>query len=367
MLSRRRKKILAVSIATIIVEGVALVAVIIFLIRENFFYRGPDPVWGVTFSAPYARELGLDWKKTFLATLDDLHVRTFRIGADWDVIEPQPDLFDFSEYDWMLDEAGLRGAHVILGVGRRLPRWPECHVPAWAKDLPEPVARLRVLNEIKASVLHFKNHGAISYWQVENEPLLNAFGICPDASRAFLREEVALVRSLDNRPIILTESGELSTWLGLTGIADRIGISLYRVVWNRFFGYFYYPLTPGSYKKRADVIRALGPEVFVSELQTEAWGGGPLTELSLAEQYRSMDVKRFKSNVEFARRAGFPEVYLWGVEWWYWLREIKGDPAMWDAAKSVFSPSPRGLPAGRQGVRGGVKDISTSRAVPFLQ
>ena len=27
------------------------------------------------------------------------------------------------------------GADVIFGVGRRLPRWPECHVPGWAIDM----------------------------------------------------------------------------------------------------------------------------------------------------------------------------------------------------------------------------------------
>ncbi len=339
MLSKRRKKILAVSIVTIIIEGVALVAVVTFLIRENFFVRGPEPLWGTTFSPPYARELGLDWRETYLALLDKLGVRALRIGADWDQIEPRPGEFNFSDYDWMLDEASRRGARVILGVGRRLPRWPECHVPSWAQNLPEPIVRLRILEEIKETVLHFKNHNAITSWQVENEPLLSSFGVCPIVPREFLKEEVALVRSLDTRPIILTESGELSTWLGLTGLADKIGISMYRVVWNKFFGYFYYPLTPGSYKKRADVIRALGKEVFVSELQTEAWGGEPLHTLPLEEQYRSMNVKRFQSNVEFARRAGFPEVYLWGVEWWYWLKTVKNEPGMWEAAQSVWAGS----------------------------
>lgn len=336
MLSRRRKKILLVSIVTIIIEGVALAAVVFFLIRENFGARGGEPVWGVTFSYPYAEELGLDWRKTYLAALDELQVRAFRIGADWDQIEPKPGEFNFADYDWMLDEAGRRGARVILGVGRRLPRWPECHVPGWARDLPEPIVRLRILEEIKQTVLHFKNHTTITSWQVENEPLLSSFGICPVVSRDFLRQEVELVRSLDTRPIILTESGELSTWLGLIGLADRIGISMYRTVWNKFFGYFYYPLTPGSYKKRADVIRVLGTEVFISELQTEAWGGKPLRELSLEEQYRSMNVKRFKSNIEFARRTGFSEAYLWGVEWWYYLKTAKGEGAMWEAARSVF-------------------------------
>ena len=37
-----------------------------------------------------------------------------------------------------------------------------------------------------------------------------------------------------------------------------------------------------------------------------------------------------------ARRVGFSEAYLWGVEWWYWLKETKGEPAVWDTARELF-------------------------------
>ena len=49
-----------------------------------------------------------------------------------------------------------------------------------------------------------------------------------------------------------------------------------------------------------------------------------------------MTIQHFRDNVEFARRVGFPEVYLWGVEWWYWIRE-KGDASFWNEARGLFA------------------------------
>ncbi len=46
--------------------------------------------FGTTFSNYYAEELGLDWKETYLAILDDLGVKRLRVVAYWREIEPQP-------------------------------------------------------------------------------------------------------------------------------------------------------------------------------------------------------------------------------------------------------------------------------------
>jgi len=43
-----------------------------------------------------------------------------------------------------------------------------------------------------------------------------------------------------------------------------------------------------------------------------------------------------KNNITYSKRAGFPDIYLWGVEWWYWEKEVNGDPALWNEAKKLF-------------------------------
>jgi hypothetical protein len=88
--------------------------------------------YGMSYNVPYALELGLDWQETYIDMMDDLGVERLRLAAHWTLVEPKKDVYDFSYLDFQLEEAAKRGVSIILGVGRRLPRWPECHVPEWA-------------------------------------------------------------------------------------------------------------------------------------------------------------------------------------------------------------------------------------------
>ncbi len=305
------------------------------------WYRASQPraagaaEFGVTFSAKYARELGLDWKEAYLATLDDLGVRKFRIPVYWDEAEPERGRYAWEDVDWMLDEASKRGAEVVLAVGRKTPRWPECHVPGWAASLDEKAQQARVLAFLREEILHFKAHPAIRVWQVENEPLFH-FGKCPPPDREFLKEEILLVRGLDTRPIMVTDSGELSTWIRTASLGDVLGISMYRLVWNRYLGELYWPVSPLYYTDRINLLSPVVKKVIVSELQAEPWFRAPVAETPFEEQFAQMDAERLRGNVEFAVSTGASEVYLWGVEWWYWLA-TQGKSGMWDAARGLFS------------------------------
>ena len=83
---------------------------------------------------------GLDWKETYLALLDDLKVKNLKIAAHWDLIEPQDGVYDFADLDWQLEQARLHNAKVMLAIGMKTPRWPECHVPEWAKNIGKEAA-----------------------------------------------------------------------------------------------------------------------------------------------------------------------------------------------------------------------------------
>jgi len=328
-MKRRYKLIFAI----ILILGAGQLIILGLLYYFNFGGTVSKVKFGATFSPAQARYFGMDPKKVLTDSLDDLKIKNYRLSAYWNVVEPQKGVYDFSEVDWQLAEVEKRGGSVILAVGRRLPRWPECHDPGWIKGLDEQLTQQEVLNLLSRTVNRYKNNKTITAWQVENEPFLAVFGECPPPDAAFYESELKLVRSLDKRPIIMTESGELSTWIRAAFLADKVGISLYRVVWNKVWGTFYYPLTPAYYRYRAQAIRALGKQIFVSELQAEPWERGvPLPEAPILEQKNFIDGAKIHDSIDFAEKASFDEIYFWGLEWWDWLRS-HGDKDIWNTIK----------------------------------
>lgn len=294
--------------------------------------------FGATFSTKYSKELGIQWRDVYTAALDDLEVDLFRIPVYWDEIEKVEGELDLDDIRWIMDEAEKRDADIILAIGVRVPRWPECHPPKWTKNMPREDAEAAELHMMTQVVEEFKDHPALYRWQVHNEPFFAVFGECPPPNEAFIAESIDHVRTLDpNHRIMTTDSGELSTWRKASGVADVLGISMYRVTYNSLWGYFYYPINPGFYTARAELISPLIDEVIVSELQAEPWVPTTMLTTSLKEQYRSMSPRQLKANVEFAGRVGLDETLLWGIEWWYWLRQVHSEPEMWDLGKQIFA------------------------------
>jgi hypothetical protein len=185
---------------------------------------------------------------------------------------------------------------------------------------------------------HYRPFSNISAWQVDNEPFLNIFGECPDLDRDFYKQKVALVQGLDDRPIIITESGELSIWVGAARISPILGTSVYRSTWNPVYGKFFYPLPPAFYVIKEKLVKLVSPleEVFVSELQLEPWSDRPITEISITDQLNLMSIDKFNDNIEYTQKIGFDSIYLWGVEWWYWLKVNHGITDYWDGAKTII-------------------------------
>jgi hypothetical protein len=254
-----------------------------------------QPDWGVTFNAAYATYLGLDWKETFLAARDDLGVKHWRLSAPWDEIEAKRGQYDFSQLDWMLSQVANSGGTATLAIGRRTPRWPECHDPAWLAEVSPAEQRNLQLAMVAALVQRYRGNPAISMWQVENEMSLGVFGNCPTGDLAFFRQEVALVRSLDSahRPVATTVSGELSRWGMLAREVDQLGSSLYRSTYNENWGYFTYPYPALFYELHAWLTKArTGTPVYISELQMEPWGRLPLVDEPVQEQLAEMGARQ---------------------------------------------------------------------------
>lgn len=328
-----KKKFFAFVLAGIIAVSIALIW------NWDFGSIERPMIFGVTFSAPQAQYLGLDWRAVYLDVLDNLKVRNLRLLAYWNQIEKTPGQFDFTDLDWQVSEAAKRGAKIIMTVGRRLPHWPECHSPKWTKDLSEKENQAKILEMLKTVVGHYKNQPGIVMWQVDNEPLVNWFGNCPEPDKEFVKKEIALVKSLDSRPVLITDSGELSSWVWAAHLGDYFGTTMYRVVWNKYIGYWSYDwfLPSAFYTLKAKLNGLDLDKVIVAELQAEAWLRDDISKISLKEQKKSINPEQFKKNIATARRTGFREAYLWGVEYWYWLKDKQGDASLYEEAKKLWS------------------------------
>lgn len=324
-----------------IILAVALFLAILVLILFNWPVKVPekDFEYGVTYSARYAENIGLDKKKTFEAILSDLDVKFVRIPIYWDRVEKNKDEYDFSEIDWQLEMAQAYKAKVILVVGQKVPRWPECFIPEWIGN--DTGIRMQELGEFVDIVAkRYKGNNTVYYWQVENEPFL-PFGNCPEFNPDLLDLEIATVRLNDpNRKILITDSGELSLWIPAAKRADIFGTTLYRSVVTEKFGglAFDYPIGPNFFKLKHWLIKKFADQenIMIVELQGEPWLDGWTVDQPLTDQLDSMNAEKLRENVEFAKKTGFSPILVWGAEWWYWLKTEKNDPSLWNKAKDLF-------------------------------
>jgi len=318
---------------------------ILLLILVSYFFIGSPPqaekiTWGVNFSQKHAQNLGLNWKETYSALLNDLAVKNIKLITHWDFLEPEKDKYYFEDLDWQIKTAEKKGVKILLVIGMKTGRWPECHIPDWAGNLSKEEQQERILKLVEKTVLRYRDGNSIWAWQVENEPFF-PFGECPWVDKNFLKKEIDLVKSSDSqkRPILISDSGEDSFWINAAKLGDIVGTTLYKKVWFRQLGfYIYYPLPPTFYWRKAKYIEKIfNKKVIVVELQAEPWGPKLLYESPLEEQEKTMNLERFKADIEFAKKTGLDEFYLWGGEWWYWLKEKQNRPEIWNEAKKLFS------------------------------
>ena len=320
-----------------------LILLVFLLIICGYFFIGSvseaeNISWGINFSQKHAENLGLDWKETYSALLNDLNVKKIKIASYWDLVEPGDGVYSFEDLDWQIEKAEEKEAEILLVIGMKSPRWPECHIPFWAKELKEEEQKEKILIFIKEVILRYKEKNFIFAWQIENEPFFS-FGKCSWSDKNFLKEEIALVKSLDPyRPIIISESGEGSLWIQAAQVGDMVGTTIYKKIWiEKIRQYFTYFLPPVFYHRKSQMVEKLfGKEVICVELQAEPWGPKLLYDCSIEEQLKTMNLEQFQKNIEFAKKTGFDTFYFWGAEWWYWMKEVHNQPEIWNEAKQLL-------------------------------
>ncbi|MEI6627552.1 MAG: hypothetical protein WCL61_03070 [bacterium] len=321
-----------------------ILSILILIIIGSYFlnFSPKKVIYGVTFSQQYAKdELGLDWKQVYTAILDDLKVDHIRLSAYWNHNEPSQGISNYEDLDWQINEASKRNVKIILAVGDRLPRWPECHSPEWAKKLAQSDFETALLNFVETTTNRYKGNKNIIRWQVENEPFLGTFGECRPLDKNLLKKEIALVKKITNQPIMVSDSGELSTWIPVSQVGgDILGSTLYNVVYNPNIGYWRWFFPPALYQFKAWYIRTFTPvkKVIIAELQAESWhkAGLNLSQMTLKQHFETMTPQGLLYNTAYAKKAGFDEVYLWGAEWWYFMKEKQNYDNYWKAGKTLW-------------------------------
>lgn len=293
--------------------------------------------WGVSFSKKMSQNLGNDWQANYLAIVDDLKPDGIRLMAYWDLIEPSDDQWTFADLDWQVQEAAERYVPVIIAIGQKVPRWPECHLPDWVGD---NIKQAELLEYEKKVVERYRNYDNLLYWQVENEPYI-PFGECKRPAKKQVLAEINLVRKIDSsHKILLTDGGEWGKWYSQMKNGNIFGTTMYRKVYKKHVGSVHPPLTPEYYEVKKSLAEFLAGKknhpIIISELGLEPWANKQIYELSIENQKKLFSNKDFKDFIDFARRTNFDTAYMWGVEWWYYLKQ-NGDASYWNQAKVLIN------------------------------
>lgn len=297
---------------------------------------------GVSFIPDYAESLGVDPKANMDALLN-INVRQFRLTSYWSDIEQKPGQYDFNQLDWEFQKAEAKHAKIILTVGLRQPRWPECHAPSWVNiNAPDSQWQPQLETFMRDVINRYKDSPSLASYQLENEYFLKGFGICTNFDRQRLISEYNLVKATDpSRPVIVGRSNNaIGLPLGQPQ-PDEFSISAYKRVWDAAITHRYieYPYPAWYYGFLAGLQKIVtGKNMMISELQAEAWPprGQTIQETDLAEQNKSLDAQRLKDRFEYGRATGMRQIYLWGAEYWYYRQVNLHDPSLWNVAQQEF-------------------------------
>ncbi|HWB39442.1 MAG TPA: hypothetical protein VG604_04385, partial [Candidatus Saccharimonadales bacterium] len=290
--------------------------------------------------------LGVDPQTTMKALLN-AGVRDFRLVSYWNDGEPAKGQYDFSQLDWQFKLAQQYHAKIILTLGLRQPRWPECHKPKWTANESEIQWQPQLQTYMQQVIERYKSSPSLSSYQIENEFFLKGFGNCdgiPGAEdRQRLISEDNLVKELDPaHQIIIGRSNNTLGWPVGKPQPDSFSISIYQRVWdaNATHRYLEYPQPSWLYAFIAGWQRIVDHhDMIIGELQAEAWPphGRDITKTSLDEQNKSMNASRLKDRIGFGKATGMRQIYLWGAEYWYY-REVKlHDPSLMQVAQQEFN------------------------------
>jgi hypothetical protein len=311
---------------------------------------------GITFSPHRAAARGLDWRSAF-RRLIDLPLQPLRLASPGLRVPSTR----FDDLDWQLSLAAERGKEVLLTVGMKAPGWPEFHLPDRLESYAPPgvdvaasnhtLAKL-TLEMLHATVERYRTHQAVVAWQVENEPLNPSGPLRWWIGPEFLRREIAIVRALDSRPLVVNvfahfnrrldaasrrpgvDQPPAAEALSMLISGDVLGLDVYRRIGTRRLGL---PVVTSAARDWCTDARrwreralGIGVQAWVVEAQAEPWeppGGNP-------GRPRTCRPHHLAATVAELVRGGFDTILLWGAEHWL-AREAAGDRSWLEAVMEL--------------------------------
>jgi len=319
------------------------------------------PLIGFSFSPRTAVYAGEEPGPALRALLDQLNPDLVRLPVYWDVVETKPGSFDFTQPDQLVSvveaynrSRTARPARIIVVAGLRNMGYPEVYVPDWVQAAErDPAARMTEDPEyhgyLKATFIHYHPNPLLYGWQLENEPLDNvstSAGADVRITGENLQDELALLRSIDGRPAVITTYNSATLSLDMEGLkpsshnwgpgvplpaghplealqsGDVLGLDLYVVTGAT-------SIADASARTRTNWKRTAldywsgqaqdeGKPLWITEMQGAPWPG--LSNFTISDLLYSANAYQ---------HHGASVILLWGVEEWL------GSPAWMKAGKQV--------------------------------
>jgi len=231
--------------------------------------------YGITFSHRHLKYLNLSIDNA-LEFAVSMEFDSIRLGCYWREVEKEKENYDFSSLHKILSYCEEKGQGVVMNLGVKSPRYPEFYWPKYLeiRDFSDKNSIQRLYKFIEMTVDELKKYQRIKMWQVENEPL-DPSG--PDGKVVpldVLKNEIAIIKANDSRPILLTvwgnDASNRNTIPTLLPICDFLGLDIYyRVYEGRGFGGNKYSGIDHLLPFFTDILNQNPDKVLVAEMQAE--------------------------------------------------------------------------------------------------
>jgi hypothetical protein len=216
---------------------------------------------------------------------------------------------------------------VIVTIGVKAPRWPEFYWPETltSHDLDDPVVQTQLLEFVTQTVGQLQHFRCIEFWQIENEPLDPSGQQQLQVPLSLLEQEVSVVRSLDDRPIMLTVWGNdviaRDTLRLLSPMCDVLGVDLYpRQFTKKRFGRSNYIGPAANDEQLQSYLSSQTIPVWISELQAEPWEKDEAAYRS--DTPGSFSPEKLRENILWAKALVDTPILLFGWEYCLWRASL---------------------------------------------
>lgn len=357
-------------------RALLLLFLILLIILANGFINpipqrraDPDfkPVYGTSFSFEQAGWYGLNGRESYIKLLNEFNFAWIRLPFFWDqMITDGKFNENFEDLKFAVEEAQKRNIKVIIALGVKTPYFPELHLPgqirseikfAQVVDENHPIAD-EVLKMDARVVEELSTFDNISYWQVENEPLVGVADKI-EIDPSFIAKEVEVVRNADSqkRPVILNHAGVGvydRSWRKLLPILregdvfaanaffktkgiDLFSFSLFgkefHILWPDHLVWPVYPwgfLSP-NLKVMKKAAEEKGIKFWIMEMQSEPY----IKKLDEAnDPLLTFTPEDIKKGDNFLRSYDVESIGLWGASFWLYKGK-NGDNSFAEAVKSI--------------------------------